>query len=184
MSSRAQPQRCIGQPKTHWAKSHTTANGMANERTPINTLAGQLALSETGSISAPARNVSTPLPSNARKLVHSVDCSTWCRCPALVPAPAMPMCSVPPSNPTARLPAITPTSISMSATEIPVRIEIRLPTRARPIQTAAINQMFSSIKNSFRWKESLAHAVFLFRKANSIALAGLYRHLVSDQPED
>src|SRR4029077_16899332 len=73
----------------------------------------------------------------------------------------MPICSVPPSNPTAKLPAITPTRISTNATEIPVRIEIKLPVRASPIQTAAINQIFSSIKKllSF-WKESLARAVF------------------------
>src|SRR6266581_4510783 len=66
---------CKDQPKTNCANSQTTTNGAANERTPINTLTRQLALRETGSISAPARNVSTPLPSKARKFVHSVDCS-------------------------------------------------------------------------------------------------------------
>src|SRR5262252_11239239 len=61
----------------------------------------------------------------------------------------MPTCSVPPSSPTARLPATTPTKISTSATEIPVRIEIKLADSASPIQAAAINQILSSIKNSF-----------------------------------
>src|SRR5947208_5936174 len=141
---------CGGQPKTNCANSHTTAKGMANERTPISTLARQLAFSEMGSISAPARNVSTPLPSSARKFVHSVDCNTWCRCPVLVLVPAIPICSVPPSSPTARLPAMTPTKISTSATDMPVRIEIRLPMSARPIQTEAINQMFSNIDFFFQ----------------------------------
>jgi hypothetical protein len=48
-------------------------NGSRNERTPIERLALRLVRSEAGSISAPARNVRTPLPSSARKLVHSVD---------------------------------------------------------------------------------------------------------------
>ena len=45
------------------------------------------------------------------------------------------------------LPTMTPTMISISATEMPRRIETRLATRANPIQNAAINQMFS-ISNS------------------------------------
>src|SRR5205814_9389041 len=57
----------------------------------------------------------------------------------------MPTCSVPPSDPTARLPTITPTKISMSATEIPVRIEIRLAIKAKPIQIQAMNQTLLSI---------------------------------------
>src|SRR5207247_3102193 len=67
---------CKDQPKPNCATNQTTANGAANESAPIRTLTRQLALSETGSISAPARNVSTPLPSSARKFVRSVDCNT------------------------------------------------------------------------------------------------------------
>src|SRR6266545_3807458 len=72
----------------------------------------------------------------------------------------MPICKVPPSKPTAKLPAITPTRISTSATEIPSRMEIKLPMSAKPIQIEAINQMFWNIKTPSAWKESLAHAVF------------------------
>src|SRR5213076_2930999 len=95
----------------------------------------------------------------------------------------MPICRVPPSKPTARLPATTPTKISTSATEIPVRIETKLPMSAKPIQIEAISQMFPSIKKLLPWKESLAHAVFpvLPRKANSIAVAGVYRIFASIQ---
>src|ERR1039458_7551511 len=42
-------------------------------------------------------------------------------------------------------PTITPTTISMSATEMPSRIEIKLASSASPIQNAAMNQMFSII---------------------------------------
>src|SRR5207247_8404386 len=136
------------QPKTNCAANQTTPNGIAKERTPISTLARQLALSECGSSSAPARNVSTPAPSMARKFVHSVDCSTWCSCPASMLPPTMPIWRVPPSNPSAMLPAATPTRISINATETPVQIEIKLPTSASPIQIAAINQMLFSISSS------------------------------------
>src|SRR5436190_11089300 len=68
--------------------------------------------------------------------------------------------SVPPSKPTARLPATTPTRISISATEIPVPIEIKLAISAKPIQTAAINQIFSSIKNSFRLEGVISSSRF------------------------
>ena len=84
----------------------------------------------------------------ARKFVHSVDCSTWCSCPASMLPPAIPIWRVPPSNPSAMLPATTPTRISINATEIPVQIEIKLPTSASPIQIAAINQMLFSISSS------------------------------------
>src|ERR1019366_9763928 len=93
-------------------------------------LARRLARSETGSISAPARKVKTPRPSIARKFVQSVVCKIcW------PPAKWM-------------LPAATPTTISISATEMPTRIEIRLARNASPIQMAATNQIFSCIKNS------------------------------------
>src|ERR1700746_590509 len=39
---------------------------------PISRLARKLAFNDSGSISAPARNVNTPLPSKARKLIQSV----------------------------------------------------------------------------------------------------------------
>ncbi len=97
---------------------------------PMAMLARRLARSETGSISAPARNVSTPLPSMARKLVQSVDCR---------------MCW---PSPKWMLPAATPTTISISATEMPTRMEIKLAMNASPIQIAAINQIFSVIKFS------------------------------------
>src|ERR1035438_5147663 len=42
-------------------------------------------------------------------------------------------------------PTITPSRISISATEMPSRMEIRLASNARPIQNAAMNQMFSII---------------------------------------
>src|SRR5437867_8147010 len=96
------------------------------------------------------------------------------------------MCNVPPSKPTATLPAITPTKISIKATEMPVRIEIRLATRARPIQTAAINQMFSNIKNSFRLEGVISSRDSpRFRRDGKLhCLAGLYRIAISDQPKD
>src|SRR5207249_7046811 len=124
---------------------------------PINPLARRFAFSERASISVPARNVSTPLPSSARKLIQSV--VAW------IPR---------------KFPAITPTRISTSATDIPAQIEIRLAARASAIQIAAINQTFCVTDSSIafrRWQESLAHAVLPFRKANSIVLAGFYQHL-------
>jgi hypothetical protein len=43
------------------------------------------------------------------------------------------------------LPRITPTRISIRATETPRQIETRLATNARPIQNAAMNQSLSQI---------------------------------------
>ena len=63
---------CKGQCNTSCANSQTPTNGSRNDKIPMLMLARRFALSEAGSISAPARNVSTPLPSMARKLVHSV----------------------------------------------------------------------------------------------------------------
>jgi hypothetical protein len=62
---------------------------------------------EAGSISAPARKVSKTLPKPARKVIQSLVCM-W-----------------------RTLPASTPTPISVSATEMPVRMEIRLATSGR-----------------------------------------------------
>jgi len=56
----------------HEANNQTTTNGTPNDRIPINPLTRRFALSERGSISAPARKVSTPAPNSARKLIHSV----------------------------------------------------------------------------------------------------------------
>src|SRR5258708_36954753 len=107
------------QPRTNCAKAQQLRNGMPNESTPISALARMLVRKEIGSISAPARKVSRPLPRSARKLIHSA--FAWrCR----------------------KLPAATPTRISTSATEMPVQIEMKLAARARAIQTAAMNQMF------------------------------------------
>src|SRR5258708_9215533 len=90
---------------------------------PISRLARKLAFNDSGSISAPARNVNTALPSNARKLIQSV--FAW-RCK--------------------KFPATTPTRISINATEMPVQIEMSLATRANAIQIAATNQTLSNIK--------------------------------------
>ena len=43
-------------------------------------------------------------------------------------------------------PTMTPTTISINATEMPRRMEIKLAINASPIQIAAIYQMFSVIK--------------------------------------
>jgi hypothetical protein len=43
-----------------------------------------------------------------------------------------------------RLPAITPTRISIRATEIPTRMEIRLAARASAIHALAMSQTFDS----------------------------------------
>ena len=50
----------------------TPINGVAKETAPMRALALRLVRSDLGSISAPARNVRMPLPSIARKLIHSV----------------------------------------------------------------------------------------------------------------
>src|SRR6266566_3629262 len=71
---------------------------------------------ESGSISAPARKVRRTAPKVARKLTHSLVCSPR------------------------KLPPITPIPISISATEMPVRIETRLATKASTIHAAATNQ--------------------------------------------
>ena len=111
-----------GQPRTNCANSQITTNGTPNDKIPINPLARRFAFNELGSISVPARNVRTALPSRARKLIHSI--FAW--------SPR-------------KFPARTPTRISMSATEIPVQIETKLATNARAIQIAATNQTFCRI---------------------------------------
>src|SRR5438874_7730479 len=64
---------------------------------------------------------------------------------------------------------------------------MRLAESASAIQIAAINQTFCVINSSLCLSALagvISYAVFLFRKANSIALARLYRHLISDQSEE
>src|SRR5579862_191382 len=72
-----------------------------------------------GSISAPARKVSRIAPNPAWKFTHGEI-----------------------SSPT-ELPAIAPTTISISATEIPTRIEISAAASARPIHSDEASHMFS-----------------------------------------
>src|SRR4030042_1805043 len=88
--------------------------------------------STSGSISAPARNVSRMLPKPARKLIQGVVSN---------------LADVPINDPTRGMtsPAAAPTRISMSATQMAVRIEIMLANSARPTHKAAINQGDSSI---------------------------------------
>src|SRR5213593_3558335 len=98
----------------------------------------------------------------------------------------MPTCKMPPSKPTARLPTTTPTTISISATEIPVRIEIKLASSASPIQTAAINQMLSSIKNSFRLEGVISSREFSVAAATEgklHCLGKVYRVSSLQQPK-
>ena len=56
---------CKGQSKPNCAKSQTPRNGNRKDKTPMLRLARRFARNDTGSISAPARNVNTPLPSMA-----------------------------------------------------------------------------------------------------------------------
>src|SRR4029079_15425057 len=79
-------------------------------------LARQFLRSESGSISAPARKVSTTDPNAATKVVKSVCCTRLDR--------------------PGTLPAIAPTRISTRATATPARMLIRVATSARAIQTA------------------------------------------------
>jgi hypothetical protein len=72
------------------------------------------------SISAPARNVRSPEPNVARKSIHG---ALW------IPN---------------RLPARIPTAISISATEIPILMEMMLARRAKPIHTLATSQTLES----------------------------------------
>ena len=72
-----------------------------------------LTRSTTKSISAPARKVSSTLPTAARKSIHTVECSS------------------------SKLPPAIPTQISINATDIPSRTERSAAIRAIPIQSAA-----------------------------------------------
>src|SRR5437870_7864012 len=93
--------------------------GRRKDRPPIARLGLRCLRSDSGSISAPARKVRSPEPKVARKSIQGV---VW--------------------NPR-KLPPMTPTNISTSATEIPSLMEMTLATSASPIQAAATNHMFS-----------------------------------------
>ncbi len=60
------------QPKIQYAPNHAPRNGSTKATTPIATAGFQCVRSEMGSISAPARKVSSTAPNPARKLIHSV----------------------------------------------------------------------------------------------------------------
>src|SRR4030042_1867244 len=87
----------------------------------------------TGSISAPARNVRMIAPAPARKLIQGVISR---------------LAGVPISDPIQGMafPAAAPTTSSMSATDMAVRMEMRLARSARHINKAAINQGDSDIR--------------------------------------
>jgi hypothetical protein len=102
-----------GHPRTTRAKANPPANGSRKLATPMAALTGRFRRSETGSISAPARNVRVTAPMPANTSIHGPDYR-----------PVV-------------LPARIPTAISTSATEIPNRTEIRLDSRARKTQAAA-----------------------------------------------
>src|SRR5712691_9724555 len=93
--------------------------GRRKDTPPITRLGLRCLRSDSGSISAPARKVRSPEPKVARKSIQGV---VW--------------------NPR-KLPPMTPTNISTSATEIPSLMEMTLATSASPIQAAATNHMFS-----------------------------------------
>ena len=81
-------------------------------------LGQNLRFTTSGSISVPARNVNMIAPNPARKFTHCVI-----------------------SRPIT-LPAMAPTTISMSATETATRIEMMDASSASPIQTAEASQTF------------------------------------------
>lgn len=108
---------CRSQSRTNRANKPAPANGTAKLTIPIPRLARQCRRKLSGSISAPARNVSTAEPIVARKVVNWVSCTT-CEWPGMLPTTA-------------------PTTISMSATEMPTRMLMRLASSAMPIHAAA-----------------------------------------------
>src|SRR6266404_7006544 len=106
-------------PATQWAKNIAPRNGNRKLMKPIEIVSRQCFAIVRGSISAPARNVSRPLPKPARKSTHAVLCS-W-----------------------NALPTTMPTRISISATATPVRAAITAAMNASPIQTAAVAYGFT-----------------------------------------
>src|SRR5579859_1586588 len=102
-------------------KKHTAiapAKGRKKETAPIEMLAFQCRRSETGSISAPARKVSSTDPTDERNVVNDV-CWTKLETKGM-------------------LPAATPIAISTRATATPARMLITEASSARAIHTAAI----------------------------------------------
>ena len=90
-------------------------------------LGQNLRFTTSGSISVPARNVNMIAPNPARKFTHCVI-----------------------SRPIT-LPAMAPTTISMSATETATRIEMMDARSASPIQTAEASQTFA-MRTFSRWQ--------------------------------
>jgi hypothetical protein len=99
-------------------------NGNRKETNPMLRLAFQCRRSVTGSISAPARNVSIIEPMLARKVVS---CVWWSRLDAW-----------------GRFPTIPPTTISTSATDTPMRMLISEAASAIATQTNAIQYTFTA----------------------------------------
>jgi hypothetical protein len=107
---------CSCQPSTSRQNANAPTNGSRKEASPIDTLAFQCPRSDTGSISAPARNVSTSEPRLARKVIRSVE----------VTCGAMP----------GMFPASAPTTISTSAAGMAILMLITEESRAMPTQMA------------------------------------------------
>jgi hypothetical protein len=97
-------------------------NGAENDAPPMRKLARHVRLSCSGSISAPALNVSTTLPNDARNSNH---------CP-------LARCIV--------FPTTTPSTNSMMATDRPSSIDSMLAMTAATIRTIATNSDDASIR--------------------------------------
>src|SRR4030042_5954281 len=100
--------------------------GKRKETKPMARVGASCRRKDYGSISAPARNVSTTEAKPAKKLIQALGTKRV----ELKYAP--------------RLPATNPRKISTRATEMPMRIEIRLARSAKPIQAAAVSQICST----------------------------------------
>jgi hypothetical protein len=107
---------CRDQPRTRPQYPKAAPNGSANEIAPMDRLARQCSRSDAGSISAPARKVSTSDPALAR----NTTVSAWVTCSR---SPGM-------------LPASAPTTISTSAAGTATRMLTRAATKAIPSQIA------------------------------------------------
>ncbi len=107
---------CSDQPRTRPQNPNAARNGSANDTNPMDRLAFQCPRSDTGSISAPARNVSTSEPTLAKNTTTSV----WVTCsriPGIFPAKA-------------------PTTISTSAAGTAIRMLIIEASKAMPSHIA------------------------------------------------
>jgi hypothetical protein len=108
---------CRPHPKTSAQNPNAAGNGSKKETTPMDRLAFQCPRSDTGPISAPARNVSTSEPALARKAMTSA----WVTCGWI---PGM-------------FPASAPATISTSAAGTAIRMLTTEASRAMPSQMAA-----------------------------------------------